>query len=288
MLDRGFDSHVAPAAARQDGSGSDGAALSQKPCMKRHEAVQSRRVCAMAQGAHRLNRRTVGQGSAVSARVSNSASTGYRHRRGVRYSRQGILGIRACSARSAPKAGGAQNCRWTTSPDLPEATAQPRTCTVLELLLRTGKDGRDAARCASGVTGSRTSESPAAVLRTLKGIGPEFTMVLWSEGLFRHFMPTEGSLPLHAGLAPTPWRERRRRSTGASASRKPRNSRLRPRPMIQAFSWLWLMTSVRASMALHLVVITTEPNQSRRLVATEGMSSSVDVEKLHGRSSARS
>lgn len=29
--------------------------------------------------------------------------------------------------------------------------------------------------------------APAAMLRDVKGIGPEFAALLWSEGLFRHF-----------------------------------------------------------------------------------------------------
>jgi transposase len=29
--------------------------------------------------------------------------------------------------------------------------------------------------------------APAAMLLDIKGIGPEFAAILWSEGLFRHF-----------------------------------------------------------------------------------------------------
>ena len=38
----------------------------------------------------------------------------------------------------------------------------------------------------------------------LKGIGPEFAAVLWSEGLFRSFANRK-QVAAYAGLAPTPW-----------------------------------------------------------------------------------
>ena len=38
----------------------------------------------------------------------------------------------------------------------------------------------------------------------LKGIGPEFAAVLWSEGLFRRFA-NRRQVAAYAGLAPTPW-----------------------------------------------------------------------------------
>ena len=56
----------------------------------------------------------------------------------------------------------------------------------LELLLeqvRTLETQRDALLASQ----AEDPRFPAAVLHTLRGIGPEFTMVLWSEGLFRHF-----------------------------------------------------------------------------------------------------
>ncbi len=49
------------------------------------------------------------------------------------------------------------------------------------------------------------AEGPAlAMLLDLKGIGPGFAGVLWSEGLFRHFS-NRRQLAAYAGLAPTPW-----------------------------------------------------------------------------------
>jgi transposase len=46
--------------------------------------------------------------------------------------------------------------------------------------------------------------APAAMLAQLKGMGPEFTAILWSEGLFRSFS-NRRQLAAYAGLAPTPW-----------------------------------------------------------------------------------
>jgi transposase len=77
--------------------------------------------------------------------------------------------------------------------------------------------------------------APAAMLMTLKGVGPEFAAVLWSEGLFRHFA-NRRQVAAYAGLAPTPWRSGSiDREQGVS---KAGNPRLRT-TMIQ-LAWLWL------------------------------------------------
>src|SRR6266700_6773125 len=47
--------------------------------------------------------------------------------------------------------------------------------------------------------------APGAMLKSLKGIGPEFAGVLWSEGLFRSFS-NRRQVASYVGLAPTPWR----------------------------------------------------------------------------------
>ena len=47
--------------------------------------------------------------------------------------------------------------------------------------------------------------APAAMLLDIKGIGPEFAAILWSEGLFRHFDNRRQVRLLMPGLAPTPW-----------------------------------------------------------------------------------
>ena len=77
--------------------------------------------------------------------------------------------------------------------------------------------------------------TPASLLVRLKGIGPEFAAVLWSEGLFRSFN-NRRQVAAYAGLAPTPWQSGSiDHEQGVS---KAGNSRLRT-TMIQ-LAWLWL------------------------------------------------
>lgn len=45
---------------------------------------------------------------------------------------------------------------------------------------------------------------PAAMLLHIKGIESEFAVILWAEGLFRHF-DNRRQVAAYAGLAPTPW-----------------------------------------------------------------------------------
>src|SRR6202453_4578236 len=69
----------------------------------------------------------------------------------------------------------------------------------------------------------------------LRGIGPEFAAVLWSEGLHRSF-GNRKEVASYAGLAPTPWQSGSiDREQGVS---KAGNPRLRT-TMIQ-LAWLWL------------------------------------------------
>ena len=114
----------------------------------------------------------------------------------------------------------------------------------LELLLeqvRTVETQRDAFLASQ----AEDPQSPAAVLRTLRGIGPEFTMVLWSEGLFRHFA-NRRQLASYAGLAPSPWQSGAvAREQGVS---KAGNARLRT-TMIQ-LSWLWLRHQPKSALTL--------------------------------------
>ena len=73
----------------------------------------------------------------------------------------------------------------------------------LELLLqeiKAGETERDALLAAQRVT----ARAPATMLLDIKGIGPEFAAILWSEGLFRHF-DNRRQVASYAGLAPTPW-----------------------------------------------------------------------------------
>src|SRR5215212_5750058 len=77
--------------------------------------------------------------------------------------------------------------------------------------------------------------TPASLLVQLKGIGPEFAAVLWSEGLYRSFN-NRRQVAAYAGLAPTPWQSGSiDHEQGVS---KAGNSRLRT-TMIQ-LAWLWL------------------------------------------------
>ncbi len=79
------------------------------------------------------------------------------------------------------------------------------------------------------------ASTPATMIAQLRGIGPEFAGVLWSEGLFRHF-DTRRQLAAYAGLAPTPWQSGSvRHEQGVSKSGNPR---LRT-TMVQV-AWLWL------------------------------------------------
>jgi len=82
---------------------------------------------------------------------------------------------------------------------------------------------------------SQDVSAPAAMLTQLKGSGPEFTAVLWSEGLFRSF-DNRRQVAAYAGLAPTPWQSGSvDREQGVSRAGNPR---LRT-AMIQ-LAWLWL------------------------------------------------
>lgn len=77
--------------------------------------------------------------------------------------------------------------------------------------------------------------APGAMLKSLKGVGPEFAGVLWSEGLYRSFS-NRRQVAAYAGLAPTPWQ------SGSVAHEqgvsKAGNPRLRT-TMIQ-LAWLWV------------------------------------------------
>lgn len=81
----------------------------------------------------------------------------------------------------------------------------------------------------------REMPATAKMLLGIKGIGPEFAALLWSEGLFRHF-DNRRQVAAYAGLAPTPWQSGAvSRDQGVSRAGNPR---LRS-TMIQ-LAWLWL------------------------------------------------
>ena len=84
-------------------------------------------------------------------------------------------------------------------------------------------------------TKTEHAPAPRTMLIDLRGIGPEFAAVLWSEGLHRSFANRK-QVASYAGLAPTPWQ------SGSVAHEqgvsKAGNPRLRT-TMIQ-LAWLWL------------------------------------------------
>ncbi|MBC7991185.1 MAG: IS110 family transposase [Luteimonas sp.] len=78
------------------------------------------------------------------------------------------------------------------------------------------------------------SQAPS-LLRNLKGIGPEFAAVLWSEGLSRHF-DNRRQVAAYAGLAPTPWQSGQiDRDQGVSKAGNPRL-----RSTLVQVAWLWV------------------------------------------------
>ena len=82
---------------------------------------------------------------------------------------------------------------------------------------------------------AQADNTPATMLLNIKGIGPEFATILFSEGLFRHF-DNRRQLAAYAGLAPTPWQSGSiSREQGVS---KAGNARLRT-TMVE-LSWLWV------------------------------------------------
>lgn len=83
-------------------------------------------------------------------------------------------------------------------------------------------------------TGVSAAPDPVTMLLALKGMGPNFAAVLWSEAFYRQFS-NRRQLAAYAGLAPTPWRSGGiAREQGVS---KAGNPRLRT-TMIQ-LAWLW-------------------------------------------------
>ena len=89
--------------------------------------------------------------------------------------------------------------------------------------------------------------APVAVqaLAGLRGIGPEFTAVLWSECLFRSFR-NRRQVAAYAGLAPTPWQSGSvQHEQGVSKSGNPR---LRS-TMVQ-LAWLWLRHQPTSELSL--------------------------------------
>jgi transposase len=92
---------------------------------------------------------------------------------------------------------------------------------------------------------SHEAAAPAAMLMKLKGVGPEFASILWSECLFRRF-DNRRQVAAYAGLAPTPWQSGQiDREQGVSKAGNPRL-----RAMLVEMSWLWLRHQPRSALSL--------------------------------------
>ena len=114
----------------------------------------------------------------------------------------------------------------------------------LELLLAQIK-AAEAERDALLAAEQTKAPVPPAMLLGVKGIGPEFAAVLWSEGLSRPF-ENRRQVAAYAGLAPTPWQSGSvDREQGISQSGNPR---LRT-TMVQ-LAWLWLRHQPDSALAL--------------------------------------
>jgi transposase len=114
----------------------------------------------------------------------------------------------------------------------------------LELLLVQIKavETRRDAQLAAEQTASRPA--PLAMLLGVKGVGPEFAAVLWSEGLCRHF-ENRRQVAVYAGLAPTPWRSGAvDREQGISHAGNPRL-----RTTMTQLAWLWLRHQPRSALS---------------------------------------
>ena len=117
------------------------------------------------------------------------------------------------------------------------AAEAERDALMAELAGRRGQDSQDGPAAAA-------APSPVGLLTRLKGIGPEFAAVLWTEGLCRSFA-NRRQAGAYGGLTPTPWRSGAiAREQGVS---KAGNPRLR-KTMLQ-LAWLWLIHQPQSALA---------------------------------------
>ncbi|MAN77639.1 MAG: IS110 family transposase [Rhizobiales bacterium] len=101
----------------------------------------------------------------------------------------------------------------------------------IELLLEQIKNVEEAR---DAMLASADVPTPAMLLN-LKGIGPEFAAVLWSEGLSRKF-DNRRQVAAYAGLVPTPWQSGQINcEQGVSKSGNPRL-----RSTLVQVAWLWV------------------------------------------------
>ena len=113
----------------------------------------------------------------------------------------------------------------------------------IELLVEQIKDVEQT-RDTMLVTAGTSSQAPALLLK-LKGIGPEFAAVLWSEGLSRSF-DNRRQVAAYAGLAPTPWQSGQiAHDQGVSKSGNPRL-----RTTLIQVAWLWVRHQPDSALSL--------------------------------------
>ncbi len=97
------------------------------------------------------------------------------------------------------------------------------------------------------IAAAKTAESiPVGIARlmTLKGVGPEFAEILWSEGLFRDFA-NRRQLASYAGLTPTPWQSGSiSHEQGVSKSGNPKL-----RTIMVQLAWFWLLHQPGSALA---------------------------------------
>jgi transposase len=92
-----------------------------------------------------------------------------------------------------------------------------------------------------------TPETPkeATALLGIKGIGPEFATILYTQGLFRHF-DNRRQIASYAGLAPSPWQSGNvNREQGVSKAGNPRL-----RATMVELAWLWLRHQPKSTLTL--------------------------------------
>ncbi|MEQ1754294.1 MAG: IS110 family transposase [Micropepsaceae bacterium] len=88
-------------------------------------------------------------------------------------------------------------------------------------------------------------QAQSAMLMRLRGVGPDFAEVLWSEGLFRHF-DNRRQLASYAGLTPTPWQSGSvSHEQGVSKAGNPRL-----RTVMVQLSWFWLLHQPKSALTL--------------------------------------
>ncbi|MSW64487.1 MAG: IS110 family transposase [Actinobacteria bacterium] len=91
---------------------------------------------------------------------------------------------------------------------------------------------------------SKGAEHRVAMLRQLRGVGPDFAEVIYSEGLYRQFN-NRRQLASYAGLTPTPWQSGQvSRDQGVSKAGNPRL-----RTVMVQLSWFWLLHQPKSALA---------------------------------------